>query len=130
MASKLIVALAATGLVMAGVPAQAATRSVEALPVAKAALVQAAPAKAVGTSCFMPVKNGKIGSVADFKKAKAAGACTPALMQTGAETAATGFAASQGFAVGHTFMFVVAGVGVASAVAFTVCNDKQARTSC
>lgn len=131
MASKLFVVLAATGLVMAGMPAQAATRSAQAMPVSTASLAQAAPAKAAGASCFLPVKDGKIGSIADFQKAKAAGACAPALMQTSAESAAaTSFAASNGYAVGHTFLWVVAGVGVASAVAFTVCNDKQARTSC
>lgn len=131
MASKLFVVLAATGLVMAGMPAQAATRSAEAMPVSNAALVKAAPAKSVGASCFLPVKNGKVGSIADFQKAKSAGNCAPALMQTGAESAAaTSFAASNGFAVGHTFMFVVGGVAAASVVAFTVCNDKQARTSC
>ena len=75
MASNLIVVLAASGLLATGVDATTQTRSADAIPAAKIALVQAAPAKSVGAACFMPAPTGKVAKLADIRKARAAGQC-------------------------------------------------------
>jgi hypothetical protein len=77
--SSLIVILAASGLLAAN-PATV-TRSAQAVPAAKVAMAQVAPAK-LPVGCFAPVKNGKLASIATAKKIKAA--CTNTALMQGA----------------------------------------------
>jgi hypothetical protein len=74
MASQLLALLAASGLVTAGAGAVPATRAADAMP-AKAALVTPISAKAPVGACFLPMKDGKVAKLGDFRKAKAAGQC-------------------------------------------------------
>jgi hypothetical protein len=82
MASQLLALLAASGLVTAGAGAVPATRAADAMP-AKAALVTPISAKAPVGACFLPMKDGKVAKLGDFRKAKAAGQCAD-LNQAGA----------------------------------------------
>jgi hypothetical protein len=82
MASNLLIMLAASGLVAAA-PAVTETRA-RMRPSPAAYAVKAPAATAAGTGCFLPTKNGKVASLVDFRKAKAAGACANANPHMGA----------------------------------------------
>jgi len=132
MASHLIVVLAASGLVAAGAPAVTPTRSADAMPVGGAALVQAAPSRAMGSTCFLPMAKGKIASLTDFSKAKKSGKCTEAQLQTADQQArANSEASAHHYAPGtQFFVYAVAGVAVGETVGFIVCNNGNAQTKC
>jgi hypothetical protein len=83
MASNLLIMLAASGLVAAA-PAVTETRASDAAIKPAAYAVKAPAATAAGTGCFLPTKNGKVASLVDFRKAKAAGACANANPHMGA----------------------------------------------
>jgi hypothetical protein len=126
MASGLIMVLAASGLVASGAPAVTATRSAQAMPSNQVALVKAAPAKTAGAACFLPAKNGKVASLSDFTKAKAAGSC--------ADTGLAGGSSGGGAAITHdakifsTFVAPAAGIGLAAVT--IVCVNGNSQTKC
>jgi hypothetical protein len=121
MAAPLIAVLAASALVSVASSNVAQNRASDAMPSAKAAMVQAAPAKAVGAACFVPVAHGKPLSLAKFSKAKAAGACANAQL-AGAPAGA--------IAGGSGKVLLIAGVVTEAAIIGIGANCTSSTSSC
>lgn len=91
---------------------------------AKAALVTPVSAKAPVGACFLPMKDGKVAKLGDFRKAKAAGQCAdlnPKMAQGGAFLGVPGHAWP---IIGLTSAAAL-GVGIAM-----ICSNNTSGSGC